>query len=169
VNFSAGTGTLEGVFIQTVASGPFMNAGLSGFTMTGFNGRINLTNGMVTGGDLTLTLNNGDSYTTQITSGVGAVSTFVGGGFKIESLTNGGRFNDATFGNVNAAAWFNNQGLNGLLGSLLQFNFNPTATGLASSDMDIFVNASVIPLPPSAYIGLATLGGIMAVRRLRRR
>ena len=118
VNFSAGNGTLEGVFIQSAPAGPFVNAGLSGFTMSGFTGRIDLVDGMVTGGNLALSLNSGDTYTAQITPGVGAVSTFIGGGFKIESITHGGLFSDAAFGNVDVSQWFNNQGINGLLGSL---------------------------------------------------
>lgn len=168
VAFSAGQGALAGVFIQTAPAGPFNNAGLSSsFSMTGFTGEVELVNGMVTGGNLALALNNGDTYTAQI-SGVGSVSTFVGGGFTIQALTHGGLFSDAMFGNVNIAEWFNSQGVNGLLGSLLQFNFRPDAQGLASSDMDIFVDAAVIPLPPAAYMGLATMAGVIAVRRLRR-
>lgn len=167
VRFTLGSGTLNGIFIRTVPNGPFNNAGFSGFTMNSFTGQVNLNNGQVTGGSITLTLNNGDNFTTQITPGSGTVSTFVGGGFKIEGLTRQGAFNDSIFGNVDVSPWFNTQGFGGLPGSFLQFNFNPNANGQASSDMDLFVD--IVPLPPAAWAGMATLAGAMVVRRLRRR
>lgn len=166
VQFSAGSGVLAGIFIQATTPGPFVNAGFAGSTMTGFSGQVNLNNGQVTGGSITLTISNGDSYTCLIKPNVGAVSSFVGGGFKIEALTTNGLFNDAQFGNVNVNPWFSSQGANGLLGSFLQFNFNPNAQGAATSDMDLFVD--VVPLPPAAWAGLATLAGAMVVRRIRK-
>ncbi len=170
VRFSAGAGTLNGIFIQSNPSGPFTNANFSGYTMTGFTGEVDLSNGQVTGGSVTLTISNGDAYTCNITPGIGAVSTFVGGGFKIEALTRNGLFNDSQFGNVNVAPWFNTQGANGLPGSFLQFNFNPNADGSSPSDMDLFVDGTVVaPLPPAAWAAMATLAGVVAVRRLRRR
>lgn len=167
VKFSIGVGVLNGVFMQTVVSGPFANANFSGFTLTSFNGQVNLNGGVVTGGSMTLGLNNGDSYTCVIAPGSGAVSNYVGGGFKIEALTSAGFFNDSVFGNVNIAPWFGAQGVNGLSGSFLQFNFNPNANGAASSDMDLFVD--VVPLPPAAWSSLATIGGVVLARRMRRR
>ena len=167
VNFSIGAGVLNGVFMQTAVNGPFANANFAGFTLTNFAGQVVLNNGVVTGGSMTLTLNNADSYTCVLVPGSGAVSNYVGGGYKIEALTNAGFFNDSTFGNVNISPWFASQGASGLSGSFLQFNFNPGPTGAASSDMDIFVD--VAPLPPAAWAGLATLGGVMVTRRIRRR
>jgi hypothetical protein len=167
VQFSVGSGTLNGVYIQSVASGPFINAGLSGVTMTAFSGQVNLVSGLVTGGSVTIQISNGDSYTCQIAPGSGAVSNYVGGGFKIEALTRAGQFNDAMFGNVDVSPWYNVQsGVPGLLGSFLEFNFSPNAQGAAFSDMDVFVD--VVPMPPAAWAGMATLAGVMAVRRLRR-
>ncbi len=167
VHFTVGTGTLNGIFIQSTPGGAFNNAGFSGSTMTGFTGQVNLSNGQVTGGSITLTISNGDSYTCNITPGIGGVSTYVGGGFKIEALTRNGLFNDSVFGNVNVSPWFTAQGASGLPGSFLQFNFNPNASGAASSDMDLFVD--VTPLPPAAWAGMATLAGVAAARRIRRR
>jgi hypothetical protein len=169
VHFSTGQGILNGIFIQSVPNGNFVNAGFSGSTLSSFTGQIDLANGIVTGGHISLDINNGDHYTCDVTPSSGAVSTFVGGGYVIQSLTRNGFFNDAQFGNVNVSQWFNNQGLAGLMGSLLQFNFNPNAAGLANSDMDYFVNgATVVPLPSAAWAGLATLGGLIGVRRLKR-
>jgi hypothetical protein len=169
VKFTVGAGVLNGIFIQNVANGPFTNANFAGFTLTGFSGQVNLNNGQVTGGNLLVTISNNDTYACNITPGSGGVSNYVGGGFKIEALTRAGFFSDNQFGNVGVAQWFNAQGLTGLLGSFLQFNFAPNASGAASSDMDLFVDAQVIPLPPAAWAGLATLGGVMVVRRIRRR
>lgn len=166
VNFSMGANTiLNGVFIQAVQGGGFSNANFVG-SLSNFVGTINLNNGQVTGGSLAVHINgNTDSYTCQIVPNVGAVSTFVGGGFKVEGLTFQGAFSDPLFGNVNVAAW---AGAN-LLGSFLQFNFDPNASGGGFADMDIFVDSSVIPLPPAAWMGLATLAGIAGVGYLRRR
>lgn len=167
--FTAPAGTLNGIFIQSIPSGPFNNAGFAGFTLTSFTGQVTLNNGLVTGGSVTLTLNNGDFYTCNITPGSGAISTTtLPGGFKIEGLTRNGAFADSVFGNVNVAPWFNTQGFpGGLPGSFLEFNFSPNASGAGNSDMDLFVD--VAPLPPAAWAGLGTLAGVIAVRRLRRR
>ena len=165
-SFAAGISVLNGIFIQTVPNGPFNNANFSGSTLSNFTGAINLSNGQVTGGSITLSISNGDSYTCGITPGSGAVSTYVGGGFKIEALTRNGMFNDAQFGNVNVSPWFNAQGVVGLPGSLLQFNFNPNATGACTADMDLFVD--VVPLPPAAWAGLGTLAVALVARKARR-
>ncbi len=163
----AGVSVLNGIFIQTTPGGAFNNAGFSGFTLSSFSGQVNLNNGQVTGGSITLGINNGDTYTCNITPNSGAVSTFVGGGFKIEALTRQGFFNDNQFGNVGVSPWFNAQGAGGLPGSFLQFNFNPNASGAATSDMDLFVD--VVPLPPAAWAGMATLAGAVVASRFRRR
>jgi hypothetical protein len=171
VRFTTGQGILNGIFIQTTPSGPFTNAGFDGSTLTTFGGRIDFTNGVVTGGNLIHRISNNDQYICNITPESGTISTFVGGGYKIEGLSRTGLFNDAQFGNVNVSPWFNSQGLAGLLGSFLQFNFNPNAQGAANSDMDYFVaaNSTVVPLPPAAWAGLATMAGFIAFKRYRNR
>jgi hypothetical protein len=127
-----------------------------------------MSNGQVTGGTISLQINGNDAYSAQIVSNVGAVSTYVGGGYKIEGLTFDGMFTDSTFGNVDVSPWFNQQ-LAGLMGSFLQFNFSPNADGFSYADMDIFVNAEVVPLPPAAWTGLATISGLMTAGYIRRR
>lgn len=169
LRFTNGQGILNGLFIQSNPNGNFVNAGFTGFTLSAFTGRIDMVNGQVTGGNILLRINNNDQYICDITPGLGGVSTFVGGGFKVEGLTRAGFFSDAQFGNVNVSPWFNAQGVNGLLGSFLKFNFNPNAQGVANSDMDYFVDAAVVPVPMAAGAGLAMLGGLLTVRRLRRR
>lgn len=137
-------------------------------TLANFTGVINLNNGMVTGGNISVAAG-GDTYTAQITPNVGSVSPYVGGGFKIEGLTFDGMFSSSTFAGVDVAPWFNAQTIGGLLGSFLQFNFRPDNGGFAYSDIDLFVNAEVVPLPPAGWAGLATLAGVMVAGHLRRR
>src|SRR5678816_1652433 len=101
VKFSLGNGFLGGIFIQSVANGPFASAGFAGFTLSNFSGQVDLVNGQVTGGSMLIKISNNDQYTCNITPGSGFVSTFVGGGFKIEALTKQSFFNDGVYGNVN--------------------------------------------------------------------
>jgi hypothetical protein len=165
VNFSfqASTTVLNGVFIQSVVNGPFNNANFSG-SLSNFTGAINLVNGQVTGGHLGVFVNAGsDSYVCDIVPHSGAVSNYVGGGFKIEGLSFHGAFSDSLFGNVNVAPWASGN----LPGSFLQFNFDPNASGAGFADMDMFVD--VAPLPPAAWAGLGTLAGLLAFRVVRRR
>lgn len=169
INFSFQAGATELLAVQTqINGGAPVNQNFSG-SLTNFTGTVNLVNGQVTGGNLAATVNGDDSYSASITPNVGSVSNFVGGGFKVEGLTFNGMFTDATFGNVDISPWFNSQSIGGLLGSFLQFNFNPDSSGAAFTDMDIFVNAQVIPLPPAAWTGVATLAGLMVAGYVRRR
>jgi hypothetical protein len=166
-NFSSGITRLVDIAVAN-GNGVPQSQGFTG-SLVDFDGHINMVNGQVTGGNIQITVNGGDTYSASITPNVGAVSNFVGGGYKIEGLTFNGMFSDAMFGNVNVSEWFNSQGLTGLLGSFLQFNFNPNAAGASYADMDIFVNAQVIPLPPAAWTGVATLSGLMVAGYIRRR
>jgi hypothetical protein len=165
INFSLAASTvLAGVFIQSVPNGSFSNAGFSG-TISNFTGVINLNAGHVTGGNLACFINGGtDSYLCDIVPNFGQVSTFVGGGFKVEGLTFHGHFSDSLFGNVNVSPW---AGAN-LPGSFLQFNFDPNASGAGFADMDIFADAQVVPLPGGAWTGLIGMAGVFAACRRRR-
>ena len=169
ITISKGAGLLNDVAIRSVANGPFVSQGTGGFPLGAFSGVINFVNGLVTGGNIVLQNTNNpiDAYTCNITPSSGSITTFVGGGFKIEALTRNGLFSDASFGSINVSPWFNIQGAQGLPGSFLQFNFSPNANNFATSDMDLFCD--VVPLPAAVWGGLATLGGVIAVRRLRRR
>ncbi len=166
-NFSTGITRLVDIAVSN-GNGTPQSAGFSG-SLVDFDGHINMVNGQVTGGNLVIRVAGNDTYSASIAQNVGAVSNYVGGGYKIEGLTFNGMFSDATFGNVNVSEWFNSQSISGLLGSFLQFNFNPDASGSAYADMDIFVNAQVIPLPPAAWTGMATLSGLMIAGYVRRR
>ena len=128
---------------------------------------MNLVNGHVTGGNFTVAAGS-DTYSADVVPDVGAVSNYVGGGFKLEGLTFNGHFSDSMFGNIDVSRWTNFQNqLNGLIGSFLQFNWQPNASGFSFADMDIFVD--VVPLPPAAWTGLATMVGIGLTGYIRRR
>jgi hypothetical protein len=157
---------IEGIDIQQTIGGAPQHQNFTG-SLTNFTGTVNLVNGHITGGNFTITAG-GDTYSADIVPGVGAVATYVGGGFKLDGLTFNGRFSDNTFGNIDVSAWFNAQSqINGLVGSFLQFNWDPNAQGFSHADMDVFVD--VIPLPPAAWTGLATMAGIGFVGYIRRR
>lgn len=166
IDFSTGPfAVLNSIAIsQTGIGGEFVDQGFSG-TLASFGGFISLVNGQVTGGELSVTVDSGDTYTADISGSGGKVSPFVGGGFKLESMTFDGLFTDALFGNVDISNFFNIQD-QGLFGSLLQFNFDPNANGAGFSDMDLFV---LVPLPPAGWAGLATLAGVMTMCYVRRR
>ncbi len=164
--FSQGAGSLEGLFSMSEIGGATSDLGFAG-QMDAFDGRVDLNDGHVTGGYLSIHLTSGDSFSTNISSAQGSLSAFVGGGFMLDALTFGGQFSGSQFANADVSPWFGSQGDGGLPGSFLQFKFNPNANGVSTSDMDLFVD--VVPLPAAAWTGLATIGGIGIARRLRRR
>ncbi|MFN0132650.1 MAG: hypothetical protein ACKVW3_09000 [Phycisphaerales bacterium] len=164
IRISTGPSVLK-MFIQAGAGLPFVNAGLSGFHLTEFIGQINVVSGVFTGGGITLRINNGDQYTCDIVPGSGRICQFGGGGWTVQFLTARGLLGDSLFGNVNVAPWHAYQGVNGLMGSSLIFNYSPNSAGVAISDMDLFANA--LPLPSAAWGGFVTLGAL-AFFRLRR-
>jgi hypothetical protein len=174
INFTGlPTGNMVGMFIQSVASGPFAPAaGFVAGTPT-LTGQIVLSGGAIAAGSSMTLLMGLNSYTCNITPGSGALATTVTpGGFKIEGLTRNGAFSGLGAGNtyagVNVTPWFSTQGFpGGLPGSFLEFNFQQNGTGGGSSDIDLFVD--VAPLPSAAWAGLGMLGGMLVVRRLRRR
>jgi hypothetical protein len=161
LSFSLGQGYMAGVFIGDMASS-MVNQNFAG-TLTGVSGQIDLSAGQITGGSILITINGGaDSYSAQILA-AGQVSTFIGGGYTIDGLTASGVFSDALFGNVDVAAFFGQP----LIGSFLQFNFNPGKTGNAAADLDMFVQ--IVPLPPAAGAGLVMLLVLVGVRSASRR
>lgn len=164
INFSVipSVTVLNGMFGNGPGGGPLVNMGFAG-SLSNFTGHIDMVNGQVTGGSVTLSVNGGtDSYTTDI-QGAGHVEAYIGGGFKIEGLMYHGAFSDSQFGNVDVSNWFAHT----LVGSFLQFNWLPDEFGRGSGDMDIFVD--VVPLPAAVWMGMATMGGLVIYRRSRRK
>lgn len=135
---------------QGIASGQFMS----------FSGTINLVNGGVTGGSLSLTLQNADTFTASIVGGVGQVNTQAGQGFSIDGLLTNALFSSASFAGVDITDWFSEQPING---SFLNFAFNPNGSGAdTDTDIDIFV---VVPSPVAGGMAGVGLLGLAARRR----
>lgn len=164
INITRGSGELAQIAVLPTGIGgaPSLSVAPSSALST-FTGVLNFVNGFVTSGNLLVRLANGNQYTTNVVGGGNQTVNFAGGGFIVQALTGGGAFNGNNFGGVDVAQW--NAGSGALPGSFIQFRVNPNVN--ATADMDLFVD--VIPLPPAAWTGLATLGGIVAVRRMRRR
>jgi hypothetical protein len=158
----AGLSVLNDIAIRTGGpSNPFLPQSFSG-SLTDASVVINLTNGNVTGGTLMLQVGGagGDTYSTLI-GAAGNVSTYVGGGFKIEGLTHNGTVTDANFAGVAIADFFAQSG--NLNGSFLNFRIQPDAQGAGNADIDVFVT---VPAPGS--LALLGLGSAAALRRRRR-
>ncbi len=156
---------LLSVSIRT-GSGPFIMQPFVG-TLTNMAMSLTMTNGAVTGGSLILDVNGGpgpgDRYSATL-SAAGAVSTYIGGGFKVEGLTISGSFSDANFGGVAVADFFASQGGPQNQGSFIGFKIQPDASGAGHADTDIFV--TTVPSPGS--MACLAAAGIVAIRRRRR-
>ena len=142
-----------------------------GLGMT-FSGVINLVNGVVSGGSISVSMSDGSAYMAVIQGGIGQIALQAGQGFQIDGLTFNGFFSDSgapgminKFAGVNITPWALSEPL---FGSLLNFAFQPNTNGRdTDADIDIFVTA-VIPAPVAAMAGAAGLLGVASVRRRRR-
>lgn len=157
------TSQLLAILIST-GGGPFVNQAGAPWNLTDCVLNINLSNGNVTGGTFSVDLNGGpsgggDRYSATIGS-AGNVTTYVGGGFKVEGLTLAGHFSDATFGTVDVSDFF---AASSLQGSFLTFRIQPNASGAGYADTDAFVSA--VPAPGSMALLAA---GCFVMRRRRR-
>jgi hypothetical protein len=160
---STGTSSvLNGILINSVSQTIPTGWSLSSFTAT-----INLVDGVVKGGGLSLSATNGimtDSYSAMIFANSGVVA---GGGFppvnppfSVSGLTYAGTFSGSTFAGIDVAQWFAYSGA--LPGNFINFEYRPNSAGFDSTvDIDIFV---AIPLPSAGLMGLAGIG-LVAVRR----
>ena len=161
------TSELAAISIRSDPGQPFVPQPGAPWNMSDLALTINLNAGMVTGGSFSIDLNGGpgpgDRYT-AILGNAGAVTPFVGGGYKVEGLTTTGLFTDASFGSVSVADFFAAQGgTPGLLGSFLSFRINPDPNGASIADLDAFVT---VPSPGTvACLGIAGL--FFAPRRRR--
>lgn len=138
-----------------------------GATLADFSGSMDFASGDVMSGSFTVTLDNGDTYTTQIDGASGSIKELTVGGWTLDGLTFDGGFNDEQFGDIDVSEFFAIQGGPDMLpGSLFKFRFEPDASAAGTADMEVYV---LVPLPPAAYAGLATLAGVMGISYLRRR
>ena len=147
-----------GVFIKDPPN-PFIKQNSFTGTLSDVDIIVNLLNGVPTGGSVSVELSNGDTYTAQISGGA-KVEPFVGGGWKVDVLTQNGGFNDADWSGVPIADFF--AAGNTLPGSFLAFKINPNADGAGEGDIDLF---AVVPAPGS--IACLALAGLIVARRRR--
>ena len=176
------TGTVDWSFVLSPATtiadvrigdeGPFgtLTEVPLGAMLSDFSGTVEFDAGFVVGGEFTVTLDSGDTYTTELRGGQGRLSALTTGGFTLDGLTVEGEFSDDSFGAVDVSEFVAVQGDPVQLpGSLLKFRFNPGASASGTGDMEVFV--TVVPLPPAAWAGIGTLAGVMglsvAIRRRR--
>ncbi|MEM1183415.1 MAG: hypothetical protein AAGI53_00235 [Planctomycetota bacterium] len=128
-----------------------------------FDMSIELTNGVVTGGSLSV-MANGDIYTASVVSGVGSVFEFPpnSGNFNILGLTFDGEFSGDTFAGIDVSRFNAGEPLGG---SFIEFVYRPNSSGFdGTGDIDVFVT---IPLPTASGLALAGLGGLAVTRRRR--
>jgi hypothetical protein len=147
-----------GVFIKDPPN-PYQKQNSFSETLGDVDIIIDLLNGVPTGGSVLVELDNGDSFTADITGGA-KVEPFVGGGWKVDVLTSNGGFSDADWGGVPVADFF--AAGNTLAGSFLAFKINPEADGSGEGDIDLF---HTVPAPGS--IACIALAGLVALRRRR--
>ncbi len=130
---------------------------------------ISLSSGQVTGGTLSFDVNGGpasggDRYTANF-SASGSISSYIGGGWKVEGLSFSGAFTDSDFAGVPIPDFTNSQGGGTFLtGSFIAFKIQPNAGGAGFADTDIFVTN--VPTPGS--IACLSLGGLLCFGRRRR-
>ncbi len=133
---------------------------------------IELVNGSVVGGFMTVVDSDGNSYAAEIGQG-GRVNVQAGRGFRIDGLTFEGVFaagggeeeagSSVFFGNVDVSSVFGANATNSTLeGSFLLASFNPDDQGLDTrADLDVFI------IPTPGTVTLAGLAGIAVLRRKR--
>lgn len=146
---------------------PFATQPYSG-SLTHMAMSIALSNGAVTGGSLTLEVNGGpgvgDRYS-ALFGAAGTVTTYIGGGYKVEGLSFTGLFSDNDFAGIPVADFFASQGGTQNQGSFIAFKIQPNGTGAGHADTDIFVT-SVVPSPGS--MACLAAAGVVVLRRRRR-
>lgn len=124
-----------------------------------FNGIINLVGGNVVGGNFSMTVVGGATFTTQIQNGAGQVNTQAGQGFRIDGLLTSALFSSDPFAGVAITPWFNAQPLDG---SFLNFSFSPNANGF---DGDTSVDIFLIPTPGAVGVLGVAIAGLAGRRR----
>jgi hypothetical protein len=148
-------------------------------------GKIHLSNGNISGGLITLIANEvsgTETYQFNVAPGSGSLHKipFINS-YLLAGLTYNGLFNNSSFGGVDVSFWQDQQPV---LGSFLQFNYNPDSRGYdQSANLDVAVfgeqvstlatpqndqiltdgNAAV-PLPNSLWGGALLLAAVGASR-----
>lgn len=135
---------------------------LLGSGLRDFDATVNLESGRVSGGNISILLDNGDSYTANFAGG--RLISLGSSGYVLDSFTLDGEFSDDQFGAIDVSEF---NALDTLPGWTLAFRFNPSAGDASGeADAEVFV---MVPLPPAALAGLGMLAGVMGVSVARRR
>jgi len=131
-----------------------------------FFSQVDLVNGNVVGGSVSISDTSGNTYQAFISAGGSVFDLGVGsdepGRFLINGFTFAGEFNTNTFAGVDVSLWADAEPL---IGSFLDFKFTPDVNGMDDdTDVDLFV---VVPTPAPAAMGFLGLAGLGAIRRRR--
>lgn len=134
--------------------------------LSALTGQIDLVNGAVAGGEITVALGDGAVYTSLITTPEGRVNTQASQGFSIDGLTGAGAFDELPggdmFGGVDLQPFLGPK-RGGFEGSFLLFAYGP-AEGASdfNADLELYLT---IPAPGSVALGATGL--LVALRRGR--
>jgi hypothetical protein len=159
--FTASATTLLAEILFDGAPQGFMSGQLATLS-----GQIDLVNGDVTGGSLSITLNNGDTFNATMDGGAGEVQFQAGEGFSIDGLISSALFSDSNFGGIDITPWFSEQPLSG---AFLAFAFDPDSSGVSTNtSLDVFLLVDQVIIPTPLAGGMA-LAGLLPLGALRRR
>lgn len=158
VDFSA-DGTTSLVSISTDGQGQAVTGSLMNLS-----GSVMLDNGQVTGGDFSVVLDDGASFTASIVNGEGEVDTQAGQGFQINGATFSGEFQNLAGGSMFAGVDVSPLvGAEPFNGAFIIHSYQPK-DGLDNDvNLDLF---QFVPTPGGA--ALFGLAGLAAARRRRR-
>jgi hypothetical protein len=158
---------VDGVKEETLAS---QGAG----TTFDLMGDIRLINGDITGGVITLIArlgNANETYQFNVAPGTGSLHKVpLVNSYLLAGLTYNGIFNSGDFGGVDVGFWRDQQPV---IGSFLQFDYNPTSSGLdQSANLDVAVfgesfsqlqtpdgRTDPVPLPKTVWGGAVLMMG----------
>jgi len=146
--------------------------------ISSFTGDIQLTNGQLTGGSVSVTVQTGlasDTYSYDIVGGSGAVTkspipvVFNALGYNLAGSTNDGEFANSDFGGVDVSTWVADEPL---LGDFFQFHYRPNNLCVdTDGDVELYVlgisnpsDGPTVPLPSSLLGGMVGVGMLGAYR-----
>ncbi len=159
---SSGSATnLAEILVNGVAQG--IGAGM----LQSVAGQIDLSGGFVVGGNMTVTLMNGDVFSADINNTPGQVQFQAGQGFSIDGLIMNGMFNNSTFAGVDVSLWDDNEPLSG---SFIEFAFGPNVMGFdGDTNLDVFLPVEDRPGIPAPLAGVMGGFGLLGLGARRRR